>query len=374
MAESAQQKTEKPTAKRLRDARREGQVPRSRELSTAAVVGAGVAAIMLSGGHLSEKGLGMMREALIFDAETLGHPQDLLGLLFVRLTQGMTAIVPILLACLAAALLAPSLLGGWNFAGKAIKPDFSRINPLKGLKRLFSSHGLVELCKAVAKFLFVGGIGASYLWVHRDSVMSLGAAETGSAVGLSLHLALGVLMWTTVAIAGIALLDAAYQLVSYKKQLMMSRQEVKDEFKEAEGKPEVKAKIRQMQAQMANRRMMDKVPTADVVITNPTHYAVALKYEQNGARAPVVVAKGKDEIARMIREVAEANKVPMLSAPPLARALFRSVELDAEIPAALYAAVAQVLSYIYQLRQWRGGRNAPVVPVIGDVPGGEPDA
>jgi flagellar biosynthetic protein FlhB len=370
MSSSTQDKTEKATPKREREARKKGQVARSRELSTALVVGVSVIGLIALGHKLAGQGMALMRESLSFDPRLLEDPGRIIGMLFLRLSDALIAIAPLLGASLLAALIAPALIGGWNFSAQAFQPQFSRINPLKGLARMVSMTALVELGKSLLKFSVIGAVGWFYIWGHRDELMKLATIDISAAIAQSLSLALWCVVWMTGALMLVAMVDAPYQWWKHNKEMRMTKKEVRDEMKESDGRPEVKAKIRQLQHQMARARMMDKVPTADVVITNPTHYAVAIKYSAGKMRAPVVVAKGAGVIAAAIRELATQNKVPLVSAPPLARALYRSVELDKEIPSQLYKSVAAVLTYLYQLRN---GTLRTSPDFSEPVPGGEPD-
>jgi flagellar biosynthetic protein FlhB len=262
-------------------------------------------------------------------------------------------VTPFMLLMLVTALLAPLALGGWSFSVEALGPKFDKLNPLKGLKRIFAVRGLVELLKALAKFLLIGGVGAFLLIRNMPRFNGL-AYET---VPQALAHAGSILGWSflllSLSLVVIAAIDVPFQLWDHAKNLKMTHQEIKDEYKTTEGKPEVKAQIRRMQQELAQGRMMAEVPKADVVITNPTHFAVALKYDAKNMRAPRVVAKGADLIASQIRSVATANGVALFEAPPLARAIFYSTEINQEVPAGLYLAVAQVLAYVYQLRTSR---------------------
>jgi flagellar biosynthesis protein FlhB len=373
MADSSQDKTERATPRRKREARKRGQVPRSRELTTAAVVCAGAVGAMGAGHRIASGGAGLMQELLSFDPASLSQP-GMMPVLFGRACmQALMLCLPLLLACFCAALVAPILLGGWNFSVQALRPDFSRLNPANGLGRIFSSQGGMELLKGLVKVGWIGGVGAIYLWGHREVLAGLSREPGAAGIVAGAGLVLGAGVWLSMALAAVAAIDVPYQLWSYGRRMRMTKQEVRDEHKQSEGRPEVKARVRRAQMEMSKRRMMQKVPDADVVVTNPTHYAVALKYSGGSMRAPRVVAKGAGEIAAVIRDLAREHRVPLVSAPPLARALYRGVELDQEIPAALYAAVARVLTYVFQLRAWRGGTPPPAEPVIGDVPGGEPD-
>ncbi len=373
MSESgSQDKTEKATAKRLRESREKGQVPRSRELSTAVVMGAGAALLLGYGSTLARRSAEGMRQALSFSPALLDDPSRLPALLGQALLQGLLSFMPLFAATVVAALLAPLLIGGWNFSQQALQPDFQRINPLSGLARMFSANSLVELIKSIAKFGLVGAVAAVFVHGVRGQLLALSVEPLASGLGHGLSLLLQGFAWMVAALLAVAAIDAPYQLFSHFKRLRMSKQEVRDEYKQTEGRPEIKSRIRRIQQEMSQRRMVDKVPTADVVITNPTHYAVALSYSAGTMRAPRVVAKGQGEMARRIRELAEEHRITLVSAPPLARALYRGCALEQEIPAALYAATAQVLGYVYQLRSWNAG-PPPVMPTVDAVPGGEPD-
>jgi len=338
------------------------------------VVGAAAVAVVAAGPRIAAGAMREMRGLLQFDAVSLAQPQSMPAALGRAWLQAMTLCTPLLAACAAAALLAPILLGGWNFSVKALQPDFGRLNPTSGLGRIFSSHGAVELLKGLAKVSWIGGVGALYLSRHRGALAGLSAESADSGIADGVALVVGAGAWMAGALLAVAAFDVPYQLWSYAKRLRMSKQEVRDEFKQSEGRPEVKGRLRRLQMEMSKRRMMEKVPTADVVITNPTHYAVALKYSSGEMRAPRVVAKGAGEIATIIRDLARQHGIPLVAAPPLARALYRGVEVEREIPAALYSAVARVLTYVYQLRAWRGGSRPPREPEVEPVPGGEPDA
>lgn len=373
MSDSAQEKTEKPTPKRKQDARKKGQVPRSRELNTAAVVAAGVMALSSSSQRLATMFTDLMRNSLQIEPGVLADPSRLAPVLGSRLFDALMAVAPILGATLVAAIAAPALIGGFNFSVEALKPDFSRMNPISGLGRMFSARALVELGKSLLKFGMIAAIGAFYVWGRRAEFGALSGRDIYGSIRFMADITMGMLTWMTGALVAIALIDAPYQLWTYMKQLRMSRQDIRDEMKQSEGEPEVKQRIRRLQHEMARGRMAETVPTADVVVTNPTHYAVALKYSPGKHRAPIVVAKGADELAATIREIAREHKVPLVSAPPLARALYRGVNLEREIPPQLYAAVAKVLTYVYQLKRWRGGTPMPELAELGEIENGHPD-
>jgi flagellar biosynthesis protein FlhB len=353
--DSAQERTESATPKREEEARRKGQVPRSRDLNAAAVTLFSCAALSIFGEQIIAGFAAMMRTSLSPRGALLLHPEQMLQALSAVSWAGFMAIMPVLLAGFAAAILAPMLLSGWNFSAAALMPQFSRLNPVTGMGRLFSSNGLIELGKALLKFAVIAVIAVQVLRGDAAALLALGQQSLPMAMQQAAQLCSQALLTLAFGMLLIAGVDVPIQLWQHAKQLKMSRQEIKQEQKESDGSPEVKGKIRRLQQEMARRRMMAEVPKADVVITNPTHFAVALRYDEARNRAPMVVAKGADEIAARIREIAAENKVPIFAAPPLARVLYRSVDLNREIPAALYTAVAQVLTYIFQLRAFNNG-------------------
>ena len=277
------------------------------------------------------------------------------------------AIAPFLLILLAASIIGPVSLGGWIFSAEAMAPKASRMNPLAGLKRMFSVQALVELLKALAKFILILLVGLFVLSAWQGDLLSLVHEPIESAILHAMTVVGWSALWMSCGLILIAAVDVPFQLWSSKQKLMMTKQEVRDEYKDSEGKPEVKQRIRQLQREMAERRMMQSVPDADVVITNPTHFAVALKYDPAKGSAPVLLAKGGDFTALKIREIATEHKVMVLESPALARAVFYSTELDQEIPAGLYLAIAQVLAYVYQLRQYQAGKGKRPGP-LPDVP------
>ncbi|MES0874101.1 flagellar biosynthesis protein FlhB [Sinimarinibacterium thermocellulolyticum] len=374
----SQDRTERATPKRLRDARRRGEIARSRELVSFVVVAGGLLTLLLFAGTIANGAATWMQRALSPELPLVERPQDLARHFGLMLGAGFAVALPLLGAGFLAGIVGPILLGGWNVSAEALKADFKRVNPLSGLGRMFSAQSLVELGKALLKVGALGAIAVLFLVTRLDEIMALGREPLEPAMAHAMRIALGCLGWMCGGLLLIALIDAPYQLWSHAKKLRMTRQEVRQEHKETEGSPEVKGRQRQLQQQISRRRMMEAVPGADVVVVNPTHYAVALKYDAGKMRAPRVVAKGVDLIALSIRELARRHRIPIVDAPPLARALYRSAGLGDEIPAPLYAAVAQVLTYVYQLRDWRRGPGArgprPCAPQIGEVPGGEADA
>jgi flagellar biosynthesis protein FlhB len=352
MAESEQggERTEEPSQRRLQEARERGQVPRSRELTNFATMIGGSVALITMGSFLAGRMSRLMGQFMAIDPRRLDDPQSMMSSLGEAAMIALPAVLPIFATLIGLVLLASMLLGGWNFSPAALVPDFSRMSPLSGLKRLFGLHGVTELGKALLKLVVVGGVCAAIVsWLFAD-VLALGRMAPRAAIGRGAGLLSWAFVWLCASLALIAIVDVPLQLFQFKRSLRMTRQELRDEAKESDGRPETKQRIRQMQQQLARRRMMHKVPTADVVIVNPTHFAVALKYDPKNMRAPRVVAKGVDLVAQNIRRIAEEHRVPVFAAAKLARALYRSTDLNREIPAGLYVAVAQVLSYIFRIR------------------------
>ena len=349
-AESGGERTEEPSQRRLEEARKRGQVPRSRELTTFATMIGGSAALVATGGTLTVRLLRIVHSGLSFDPQTLSDPSGMMTALGSACTSAITALLPIFGTVVGLVLLASVALGGWNFSVEALVPDFTRLSPLAGVKRLFGLRGATELGKALLKCVVVGGVCAAIVsWTFRD-IFALAYMEPRAAVGRGAGLVGWAFVWLCASLALVAMVDVPLQLFQFKKGLRMTRQELRDEAKESEGRPEIKQRIRRLQQELARRRMMHKVPTADVVIVNPTHFAVALKYDPKNMRAPRVLAKGVDLVAQNIRRIAEEHRVPIFESPKLARALYRSADLNNEIPAGLYVAVAQVLSYIFRVR------------------------
>jgi flagellar biosynthetic protein FlhB len=366
--EDGQEKTEEATSKRLEEARKKGQVPRSRELTSMAMLLVGAVSLSLMGGHMIEQLGQIMSQGLTIERAKVFDDWAIIELLGTALGQAGLVVAPFLLVMLITAFAAPVALGGWSFSTEALAFKPEKLDPLRGMKRIFAVRGLVELVKSLAKFLLIGSVGAGLLWHYLPELMGLGRepVETGLMhTGSILSKSFIVLSTSLLLIAAV---DVPFQLWDHAKNMKMTRQEVRDENKNSEGKPEVKARIRQMQRDIAQQRMMGEVPRADVVITNPEHYAVALRYDAANMAAPVVVAKGVELVASQIRTVAVANKVPLYEAPPLARALYYSTEINHEVPAGLYLAVAQILAYVFQLKASVHGAPVPNRPAGVVVP------
>ena len=363
--DSGQDRTEQPTSKRLEEARRKGQIPRSPELNSAAVMLLGGGALYLLGGHLGAQLFQIMRAGLSLTREQAVDENRAVVIFGNDLLHAMLACAPILGLTFVAALVAPMAIGGWNLSFAALAPDFSKLNPANGLGRIFSPRSLVELAKALAKFLFIAAIASCLLWNNVGELMGLSAEPLNVGLAHAARLAGHAFLMLAGTMGLIAAVDVPYQLWQHNQKLKMTREEIREEAKESDGSPEMKGHIRRAQADLARRRMMQEVPKADVVVTNPTHFAVALRYDDKRMRAPVVVAKGADLIAARIREIATESNVPIFEAPPLARALHRNVEIGGEIPSNLYVAVAQVLTYIYQMKTARNyGAVMPQPPAI----------
>ena len=366
-SESGADKSEEPTGKRLEESRKKGQIARSKELNTMAVTITGTMALIIFGAYMGNVLMDIMRGNFSLPREVLMSERSMALYLLASGKEALLAMQPFLIALLIASIVGPIALGGWLFSTEALQPKASRMNPLAGLKRMFSVQALVELLKALAKFLVILAVALVVLSVDQDDLLAIANEPIEPAILHSLKVVGWSAFWLSCGLILIAAVDAPFQLWSHKQKLKMTKQEVRDEYKDTEGKPEVKGRIRQLQREMAERRMMQAVPQADVVITNPTHFAVALKYDPEKGGAPLLLAKGGDFLALKIREIAQEHKVMVLESPGLARAVYYSTELDQEIPAGLYLAVAQVLAYVYQLRQYQAGKGKRPGP-LPDLP------
>ncbi len=372
MAEDSDlEKTEAASPRRLEKAREEGQIARSRELTTFLMLSAGIGGIWIGSAHLYETLNGIVRRSVWFDPRIGRDPAVMVTQAATLAFETLLGLAPLFLLLVVVAIGASMALGGMVFSGKALAPKFERMNPLKGVQRMFSAQTVVELIKTLAKAGLVGSVAVYVIWTHRDQMTALMYANPTEAIASGMALIIKCCALITASLLIIVLIDAPWQLWSFYKKMRMSRQDVKEEHKESEGDPHVKGRIRQQQRAMARSRMMSQVPAADVVVTNPTHYAVALRYQEGNGSAPRVVAKGTGLVAARIREAAQQHQVALLQAPALARALYFNVELEREIPVDLYAAVAEVLAWVYQLRNWNKGQgDKPVMPTRLNVPAG----
>ena len=367
-SESGADKTEDPTEKRKKDSREKGEIARSKELNTLAIMLVGSAALLIFGGALAQELMELMRQNFTLSREVILDQRSMGTYLMSSGLMALLAIQPIMITLVLAAIIGPISLGGWLFAAGSMAPKFSRMNPAAGLKRMFSFKAVAELLKALAKFIITLAVAMMVLSADIDDLMRIAHEPLDMAIIHSLQVVGWSTLWMSCGLIVIAAVDVPVQLWESHKKLLMTKQEVRDEHKDQEGKPEVKQRIRQLQREVSQRRMMAAVPEADVIITNPTHYAVALKYDPDKGGAPMLVAKGSDFLALKIREIAVANNVLLLESPALARSIYYSTELDQEIPGGLYLAVAQVLAYVYQIRQHRAGKGKRPDPLKDDLP------
>ncbi len=370
MAEdSGQDKSEEPTGKRIADARKKGQIPRSKELDTFVSLMTGAILLMFLGRGIVDGLMQLMIQQFSLTREIIFDPKSIVIYFNQVLLDGLLLIIPFALVLMFMALITPMMMGGWNFSTEPMQPKLSKFNPLKGLKRMFGMQGLVELLKAILKTTLIMGVAKLLYDRYLSEFMGLSDESVKQGIFHSADIILLCLLILSSTLFLLVLIDVPYQLWKHKKDMMMTKQEVKDESKDTEGNPQVKGRIRQLQMAMAQGRMMNDVPDADVIVTNPTHFAIALKYDPNGGGAPVLVAKGTDLVAAHIRNVAMAADVPLVAVPALARALFYSTEIGDEIPSGLFLVVAQVLAYVFQLQAAEAQREVkPVMPTHLQVP------
>ena len=367
--DSSEDKTEDPTEKRRKDAREKGEIARSKELNTVSVTLAGAGALLAWGGTLAETLMELMRSNFTLSREVLVDERSMGTFLLAAGKAALWATQPILILLFIVSFIAPIALGGFLFSGSLLQPKFSRMNPLSGIKRMFSMNSLTELLKALAKFFMILIVALLVLSADRDALLAIANEPLDRAIIHSVQVVGWSALWMAAGLLLIAAVDVPLQLYQTSKKMKMTKQEVRDEYKNSEGKPEVKQRIRQLQREVSQRRMMAAVPDADVIITNPTHYAVALKYDpEKGGAAPLLLAKGADFTALKIREIAQQHNIQILESPALARSIYYSTELEQEIPAGLYLAVAQVLAYVFQIRQYRAGKGKPPEPLKEDLP------
>jgi len=368
MADDEQEKTEDPTGKKLQDAREKGQIARSKELGTAAVLISAALAIMAFGGMLAESMVKVFQTAFtmsreqVFDVNLMLRNIGVMGWLLFKPMLWIMGFITV------AALIGNTLLGGISFSWEAARPKASKMSPIQGVKRMLGVQAFVEFVKSVAKVVVIAGVVWAVLRWKFSEILTLSMQSIPGSIVNALDMLQWMLLALVCSLIIIVIIDVPYQIWNHNKQLKMSKQEVKDEHKNMEGSPEVKGRIRRLQMEMAARRMMADVPQADVVVTNPTHFSVALKYDSEGSGAPKVVAKGVDEVALKIREVARHYEVPIMASPALTRSLYHTTKLGQDIPEGLYVAVAQVLAFVFQLEQYRKGRGQRPKPVSDDLP------
>lgn len=349
--EDGTEKSEEPSEKKLRDAREKGQIPRSRELTTLLMTLSAALYLYLFGDEMMQSFSTVLTQGLSLDRDIAFDEKKLLDRIIAILLESMWMLVPFLSLMTFIAIVSPMLLGGWNFSAKAMAPKLSKLNPVSGLKRMVSLNALLELFKAFAKFLLVISVATYFLYMVFSEVLGLGIEPKDFALAHAAELIVEAFIFVSLSLLVVAAIDVPFQVWNHTRQLKMTKQEVKEEFKQQEGNPEVKGRIRQLQREMSQRRMMEKVPEADVIITNPTHFAVALSYKPEMMSEPVVLAVGADFMAAQIRTLAQENDIPIIEAPLLARALYFNAEIDQPIPYDLFKAVASVLAYVFSLKQ-----------------------
>lgn len=350
---SDEEKNESPTAHRLKKARQEGQVPRSRELTSFLMLLTGLIILWSGGEGMARQLSAMLSSGFHFDHSIVSDENKLFLQTKELVVLALLSLLPVMAGLVLIAVCSPMMLGGLVFSRKAIKVNFGKLNPLKGLKRMVSAQAWTELLKAILKAVLTGSVTGVYLWASWPALLRLTHEPPVAALGHAMNLTARCGLFVLTGLIPMVAYDIFLQLYRHFKQLRMSRQEVRDEFKQQEGDPHVKNRIRQQMRVAARRRMMADVPWADVIVTNPTHYSVALQYDEKKMRAPKVLAKGAGEVALRIRETGAENRIPLLEAPPLARALYRHSEIGESVPGALYAAVAEVLAWVWRLRLWK---------------------
>ncbi|GAB2925092.1 flagellar biosynthesis protein FlhB [Rheinheimera gaetbuli] len=368
MADDSAEKTEQPTPKKLQDAAKKGQIARSKDLGTAFVLIGSATALLIFGKMLAMAMLDISQRLLSLNHKDIFEPNSMFtawGEVGEHLAAPMAGIFAIILF---AAFLGNILLGGFNFSWEAAGPKLSKMDPLKGFKRMFGVQAAVELLKSILKVVVVVGIAYLLLKLFFDDIMALSLMSEPNNIESTMYFLAWLFLGLCSSVSVIAVVDAPYQTWNHIRQLKMSLQEIKDEYKNSEGDPHIKARIRRTQMQMSMKRMMQEVPKADVIVTNPTHYAVALKYDQGKFRAPLVVAKGVDEVALHIRKIAAEHKIPIIESPMLARSVYHTTELDHPIPEQLFAAVAQVLAYVYQLNMYKKGKGSRPKALAKELP------
>lgn len=367
--DSSQEKTEEATPKRAEKAKEDGQVPRSKELTTTAVLLAGTLGLLWFGGILANSMMDIAKLNFDIPREAIFDTNYMFSNLGQSFYDAFLALLPLFGVLLFSAIVGPIALGGWLFSTKSLMPKMSRMNPMEGLKRMFSTKALIELAKALAKVILIIFLSLFLLKSLQGELLSLAYEDINGAIMHSLTIS----VWSAIALSLVTILIAAVdvpvQIWENAKKLKMTLQEVKDEMKDSDGKPEVKGRIRQLQQEIANRKMMGSVPEADVIITNPTHYSIAIKYKPEMMETPIVIAKGVDQVAFKIREIAGVHNIDIIESPVLARAIYNTTKVDEPIPKGLYIAVAKVLAYVFQLRNFkRGLAKRPSFPYSVDVP------
>ncbi|GIU07304.1 flagellar biosynthesis protein FlhB [Shewanella glacialipiscicola] len=361
--ESSGERSEEPTGRRLEQAREKGQIARSKELGTAAVLISAASGFYMLGPSLAISLVRVFETVFTMDRAQIFDTNEMFNVWGVVASEIAWPMAKIMLLIVVVAFIGNILLGGINFSTKAMMPKASKMSPIAGFKRMFGVQALVELTKGIAKFSVVAFSAYFLLSYYFNDIMLLSSDHLPGNVYHALDLLIWMFILLCSSILFIVVIDVPFQIWNHNKQLKMTKQEVKDEYKDTEGKPEVKGRVRQMQRELAQRRMMAEVPNADVIVVNPEHFAVAIKYDVKRSAAPFVIAKGVDDVAFKIREIARSHDITIVSAPPLARAIYHTTKIDQQIPEGLFTAVAQILAYVFQLRQYQKGRGRKPIPI-----------
>ncbi|MAJ39649.1 MAG: flagellar biosynthesis protein FlhB [Pseudoalteromonadaceae bacterium] len=369
MAEdSGQEKTEEPTSKKLEDAKKKGQIARSKELGTMFVLIFSAISLLLYGPEIGKGLYNIMGRMLSLNRSETYDTTKMFAVWSEVASALLFPVAMFVLIIVIAAFIGNTLLGGFNFSWEAAAPKPSKMSPMKGFKRMFGPQAAIELVKSILKFALVAIFAVFLIQTFFDEILHLSIESAPSNIIHALEILSWMFLGLSCTLVIIAAIDAPYQSYNHNKQLKMTMQEIKDEYKNSEGDPQIKARIRQTQRQMSQRRMMQDVPDADVIVTNPTHYSVALKYDTERAGAPIVLAKGIDEMAMQIRKIAKGNEVPIVESPMLTRALYHTAEIGQQIPDQLFTAVAQVLAYVFQLKRFKKGRGKRPIPLKSKLP------
>ena len=369
MAEdSGQEKTQEPTSKKLEDAKKKGQIARSKELGTMFVLIFSAISLLLYGPEIGKGLYNIMGRMLSLNRSETYDTTKMFAVWSEVASALLFPMAMFVLIIVIAAFIGNTLLGGFNFSWEAAAPKPSKMSPMKGFKRMFGPQAAIELVKSILKFALVAIFAVFLIQTFFDEILHLSIESAPSNIIHALEILSWMFLGLSCTLVIIAAIDAPYQSYNHNKQLKMTMQEIKDEYKNSEGDPQIKARIRQTQRQMSQRRMMQDVPDADVIVTNPTHYSVALKYDTERAGAPIVLAKGIDEMAMQIRKIAKGNEVPIVESPMLTRALYHTAEIGQQIPDQLFTAVAQVLAYVFQLKRFKRGRGKRPIPLKSKLP------
>lgn len=369
MAESdSGERSEEPTAKKLSDARNKGQIARSKELGTMFVLVGAAAAMMLIGGYLFESLSTIMKRSFSLSRTEVMDVNALFAVVSSSFNDLLMPLMWLFFIIALAAFIGNVLLGGMNFSWEAMAPKASKLSPIAGFKRMFGAKALVEFLKSLLKFFVVVIVSFILLFTFFEQIVGLSTENVPINFSHAVDLLLWMFFALTFSLIIIAVVDVPYQLWDHKNQLKMTKQDIKDEMKNAEGSPEIKGRIRRTQYEMSQRRMMAEVPESDVVITNPTHFSVAIKYSADSGRAPILVAKGIDQMALHIRTIAKEHDVEIIQSPTLARSIYYTTEYNEEIPEELFAAVAQVLAFVFQLDMHKKGKGKTPIPLAKNLP------